>query len=771
MGSVFSFRRVVVVGFSALLGTFLLMGLLFGWPRIFPTGLQVYQIQALPNPPNLTSPANLSERAWNSNITFVWNATDADNNVTSSLFQVSNHSAFQPENITLNLTLPEQNVNVTPFNLTVGRYYWRVRANDSDGASSFSNVWQFDVVYARINISSPVNNSVVTGGATVTIRVNEIENGENITQVSLYVQYNGTNYTYTALNTSNTSVTNYTYAYSVPDINSTTLEVLAYGFNDSQTFNVSSRAEFRITQPATEVGSPNLTLACGFPSNALPNTTINLSVRFYTAVFVDMVNLTVTHPNGTLQRLVEASNNYQKQNISTFFYSYNYTLNGTALGSYSLRAEVRDVNYPSSSAAVSTGSFTVANATDVNVSHFGGDHLELRDSCDNRIVSSGGNITARFPIGLYDLDFWSSSMRVRVSLRNINLSASTNITACNMSDISENVGVPITTRAVDQFELFCNNTLGFTMANLTYNYSGITASITSENDIEFYRCANTSTCSWEQFTLSLLNTTSDIVKINFTNFSVFMLSEKVTPISGGVQSVGSGSSASGSAGGVKIATLQLIKPQSITALENDTIRLPVILENTGDFPLKGIFLKAAIPGNESSFALFLGQDYVDDLGVGKTFETYLDVRNIAAFPGQYEILLTAEVLAPRFKDMTKFFLNLKEKEFSRKESLLEQLEFMQELFYGNPECLEFSEVIGEVSALINQSKYEQAEQLAGNAIDGCKNLVGIEEVELNIPYTPVLKRELPFILVGAVGFLLLTLGFFYFYLRRKPEEW
>ena len=770
MGRIVTLRNTLLIGIFALLGTFFMLWFLGAGLEVPWTGLQVYEILAAPNIPNLTSPANLSQFIWGSNITFIWNSTDADNNATTSLLQVSNHTAFQPENMTLNLTLNEGNLSLTGFNLSIGRYYWRVRSNDSEGSSGFSSFRQFEVVYAIINISSPANNSVITGGSSVVIRVNEVENGENITSVDVYIQHNGTNLTYSALNTSNTSVTNYTFTYSVPDINSTTLELFAVGYNASMTFNVSSFAELRLTQPASEVGSPNLSFACAFPSNALPNTSLNLTVEFRAAVLVGSVNLTVTHPNGTLERLVETSNTYRKQNISNFYYFYNYTFNGTAEGAYTLRAEVRDLNYPSSSAAVSSASFTLQNATYINLTQSGGDRLELLDTCNNKVVSTGSNLTAIFPKGLYDLDYWSSSLRVRLSLRNINISQSTNLTACNMSDTSESISVPLTTRAIDQFELTCNSSLGFSMVNITYNYTSILASITSQSALEFYRCSNASNCNWEEIGLTLLNTTSGLVHLNFTNFSAFMLSEEVTPVSGGVQSGGSGASSTGSAGGMKVATLELIKPRSLTALENESIRIPIILRNNGQFDLNGILLKAVIPGNEGAFTLRFGRDYIESLKMNRSFETYLDVLKKGAIPGQYEILITSEIINPRFTDTTKFFLDLKEKDYAKKESLLEQLEFMQELFTGNPECLEFSEVLGELSLLINTSKYDAAESLAEDAINNCKQLITSQEPELNLPYQPQLKAQLPVLFVGAAGFLFLTMGFFYFYMRRRPEE-
>src|SRR3990167_7040502 len=96
---------------------------------------------------------------------------------------------------------------------TLGTYYWRVRSNDSEGNSGFTSPNTLEIVYALINISSPLNNTIITAGSTVALQVNEIESGDLIEGVDLIFTVNGENSTFTASNTSSTDVTNYTYTY------------------------------------------------------------------------------------------------------------------------------------------------------------------------------------------------------------------------------------------------------------------------------------------------------------------------------------------------------------------------------------------------------------------------------------------------------------------------------------------------------------------------------------------------------------------------------
>ena len=280
------------------------------------TGFQVYETLAVPNQPVLSSPINSSQHSFAVGITFTWTGSDPDGDSISYLFQISNHSAFQNGNITHNFTLVNPNYTLPINNLStgIGKYYWRVRSNDSTGDSAFSEIWELKVVNAVINISSPINSTVLNSGSSIVIQVNEIENGGIIDTMNLYIDYNGTNNTYTALNTSNTTVTNYTYTYTLPN-NITYIDVIAYGYNSSQLFNSTSNAEYKLTVPYAQAGGVNMTMLCPFPSYAEHNTSLNITVKFVTGTLVDTVNLTLIYPNGSQRRLNENGSNFQKKNI------------------------------------------------------------------------------------------------------------------------------------------------------------------------------------------------------------------------------------------------------------------------------------------------------------------------------------------------------------------------------------------------------------------------------------------------------------------------
>ena len=247
-----------------------------------------------------------------------------------------------------------------------------------------------------------------------------------------------------------------------------------------------------------------------------------------------------------------------------------------------------------------------------------------------------------------------------------------------------------------------------------------------------------------------------------------MLSERVTPTGGGTVSGGGGGSASGKSGGTKIATIELIKPDSLQFSENETIRIPIILRNTGNSILKGIFLKAE--AYSESFQLRFGESFIEAIGINRTYETYLEVKNNGASPGQYEIAISSTVMQPSFKDTTKIFFDLKEKDYGKKASLLQQVEFMNELFRGNPECLEFSEVTSQIRELIDNKKYDEAGTLIDSTVDGCKNLVSSNDIDLNLPFiSKSIKQSFSLLFVEIVAFMCLSAILFYFYMKRRNK--
>ena len=196
------------------------------------------------------------------------------------------------------------------------------------------------------------------------------------------------------------------------------------------------------------------------------------------------------------------------------------------------------------------------------------------------------------------------------------------------------------------------------------NGFSIISTISRESDLEFYKCSNVSSCSWIKFGEDdiTLNQSINTFRVNFTDFSGFMIAERVTPTGGGTSSGGGGGS-KGSTGGTKLATLDILKPDKLEFSENETIRIPILLKNTGYIELFGIFLRASM--DNELFEFEFEERFVEFLGINETFETFLVITNKGAPPAPYEVIIIADVTTPKFRDTTIIFLNIKDKDFEK----------------------------------------------------------------------------------------------------------
>src|SRR3990167_11050498 len=256
------------------------------------TGFDTFTTTAVPDVPTLILPNNDSRLLFNANNGFNWSGSDSEGNPMNYFLQIGNSTGFENGNLSVNITLNNANITLLSNNLSFGKYYWRVRANDSEGNSAFSAVREFYVVYGILNMTSPVNNSVVTAKNSQTIQIEEAGNGDLISAVNLLFTVNGANTTYTALNTTDTPITNYTYSYTVPDINSTYIDLVVIGSNESNTVNVTSYYKLRVTRSFSEanIDVPSLEYLCGFPTVLEQNTTMNITVNFTADVLVGYVD-------------------------------------------------------------------------------------------------------------------------------------------------------------------------------------------------------------------------------------------------------------------------------------------------------------------------------------------------------------------------------------------------------------------------------------------------------------------------------------------------
>ena len=116
----------------------------------------------------------------------------------------------------------------------------------------------------------------------------------------------------------------------------------------------------------------------------------------------------------------------------------------------------------------------------------------------------------------------------------------------------------------------------------------------------------------------------------------------------------------------------------------------------------------------------------------------------------------------------KIFIDVKEKDFRRRDVVIKEILFAADLFRENPECLELGEVLEAAESAADHGAYENATSLIQSAVAGCQTLI----TRTYTPYLPLLsKKRSPaalFTVEMAMIGILLT-GMFFYYRRRLAE--
>ncbi len=118
-------------------------------------------VQAPPETPVLLSPANGVTKV-TANQTFSWNAAAR---ASYYAIQISTLSSFSP------LIINDSNITGTTFNTQIlssgTQYYWRVKAINNGGSSSWTTPWNFTTIYASPSV--PVLVSPVDGATRIPV--------------------------------------------------------------------------------------------------------------------------------------------------------------------------------------------------------------------------------------------------------------------------------------------------------------------------------------------------------------------------------------------------------------------------------------------------------------------------------------------------------------------------------------------------------------------------------------------------------------------------
>ncbi len=739
----------------------------------------------LPGIPTLNSPQDNDYAIYDNTTLFSWNTSDLDRETLFYNFQTANISSFADQNLIINTTITFAGGNVdsignysfAPTNLSIGTYYWRVRAKDnSSDYSSFSSTRSFNLIYALLNISAPFYDEIVTTNTT-NIIIDEILNGQWVNSVDLVITVDGSSSTAAAVNTSNNnnSTTSYNYVYTIPSgLNSTYISITAVGRNGVNNANATSR--FRTTKAVGTIRETSINYLCADRAYNAPNSSSNLTLNVNTGVLIDAVNVSLIYPNGTLAILLDYQNNsdlYRNVSYANYSYEYNYSVAFGPVGVYTLNVEIRDVNYPGSSAVTMQRNLTVAPSVNLNLSISGFNSFKVLDVCSSDVLASGSTITSTMPEGRYNLVASTSGNKQIVELINANVS-SLGFQVCNFTELDEDIIVPSNFRALDQFRISCNNNMLFDSVNLTYDYSPIISSILTEDAIKVYKCDNlvNTTCTWGLVSTNL-KISGNNVTATFTNFSNFMVGEDLSLVqlpSLPVNTISGGGSNLLNPGNETIL-LDLLQPGKITFYNNESITIPIIVKNNGNYTLEDITLSAT--SDSPKITLEFDQNYIDSLLPNEEKSLELTISSLLADPGDHEIRVNAAVNKPNaVNDNTLIFLDLIAHDKNIVNVAEQQLAFLSRLFNENPECEDFEELANAARESFSAQDYKKSLQYTDAALQSCKNKVVSKEKQV-FSINELLKLETDYILLVSIEIVVLAfvaVMFYTYYKRRRIRK-
>ncbi|HJX05900.1 MAG TPA: Ig-like domain-containing protein, partial [Candidatus Nanoarchaeia archaeon] len=169
--------------------------------------------------------------------------------------------------------------------------------------------------------------------------------------------------------------------------------------------------------------------------------------------------------------------------------------------------------------------------------------------------------------------------------------------------------------------------------------------------------------------------------------------------------------------------IEIIVPELVTIYKNQTVLIPVTLQNNWNSSLLGIKVNAST--NASDVKLEFSQDYFESLAVGERKNTTLMISNYR-LGENYEVKLIANVTTPKASDSALVILNSIEQAETGAE-VETKVTFAQDLLSDNPECSELNELLYEAKDKLAAGETNEASKMVDGVINGCKYLVSVSK--------------------------------------------
>jgi hypothetical protein len=218
----------------------------------------------------------------------------------------------------------------------------------------------------------------------------------------------------------------------------------------------------------------------------------------------------------------------------------------------------------------------------------------------------------------------------------------------------------------------------------------------------------------------------------------------------------------------------LIAPNLITLYENDTIEIPITINNTWRSKLDFISITATT--NATGVTTTLSSDLIESLDINSSQDITLTVTGYR-LGENYEVLVTANVSKPEYGDSALILLNSLQSS-SDGDEVDVKVTFANDLLSEHPECQELNEVLDQAKERLAQNRVTEAGQLVDAVISGCRYLVSTKErieekpgrIDPIISFDDLSVRTILWSALAFVMLLSIALIAYYHYTRRPEDD-
>ncbi len=222
-------------------------------------------------------------------------------------------------------------------------------------------------------------------------------------------------------------------------------------------------------------------------------------------------------------------------------------------------------------------------------------------------------------------------------------------------------------------------------------------------------------------------------------------------LSAGVTLVRTGSGSGGGGGSrtkIRIITqkeptyLHLISVDPVRAESEKTFIVPVTLNNTANISLNEIYMSATSDRSDISFRF--SKDYIKEIISNEytKLDLFIDQEDIIADP--YSVKVIANVTTQGIYDTSIVNIN-------QMANISQKVTLVMDMLKLNPVCRELGEVVVKAQQNLREGKYQEADSLLTETIEGCNYLIASLESgkELASKKSLVLKQKTIYLLIGA----------------------